>query len=346
MRNGVARLHRGMVPPEVVLIEGTLGLVDAKSLAVVAELGVADELADGPRTAADVAERVGADADALGRVLRYLVGRGFFRTTRDGRYRNNKRSDLLRDAPDSMRAWARFYGSRWHLSIWNELEHSVRTGGSATQAGLGHPFWEYLTDVDTDAGELFDAAMASTSSVQVDLVATKYPFRGRVCDVGGGTGTVLAAILREHPDAKGVLYDLPSVVARSAPVLEAADVADRVEVVGGSFFDGVPPDCDAYVMQAIVHDWDDDSCVTFLTHCRAAMAPDGRVLVVEALVPDHDGDHFIKAVDLEMLVDTGAGRERTREQFDALFARAGLEIEKRIPIAVSNIFVLRPQLAP
>jgi hypothetical protein len=188
--------------------------------------------------------------------------------------------------------------------------------------------------------------MASTSSIQMELVAKRYPYTGRVCDVGGGTGTLLSRILREHRDATGVLYDLPAVVARSGPVLEAAGVADRVEVVGGSFFDGVPPGCDRYLMQAIVHDWDDDSCVTFLSHCRTAMAPDGRVLVVEALVPEHDGDHFIKAVDLEMLVDTGAGRERTRAEFGALFARAGLEVERVIPIAVSNIFVLRAQPAP
>lgn len=327
-------------------MEATLGLVDTKALAVVAELGVADELVDDPRSAADLAERIGADADALDRLLRYLVGRGTFRTTRDGRYANNRRSRLLRTAPGSMRAWARFFGSRWHVSMWNELEHSVRTGGSGSEAGLGHPFWAYVTEVDPEAGALFDAAMASTSSIQMDLVARRYPYAGRVCDVGGGTGTLLARILREHPAATGVLYDLPSVVARAAPVLETAGVADRVDVLGGSFFDGVPSACDCYLLQAIVHDWDDDACVTFLTHCREEMAADGRVLVVEGIVPEHDGDHFLKAVDLEMLVDTGAGRERTRAQLDALFARAGLEVERRIPIAVSNIFVLRAQPAP
>jgi hypothetical protein len=125
-------------------------------------------------------------------------------------------------------------------------------------------------------------------------------------------------------------------------VLAAAGVTDRVEIVGGSFFDAVPEGCDRYLLQAIVHDWDDDSCVRFLTRCRAAMAPDARIVVLEAIVPEHHGDHFAKAVDLEMLVDTGAGRERTRAEFDALFARAGLRVRKVRPIALSVLFELEP----
>ena len=342
-RNGLAKLHRGMVPAEVPLIERSLGLVDTKALTVAAELSIADHLAEGPRSASDLASACSADADALDRLLRFLVGRGVFRTTRDGRYRNNKSSELLRsDHPGSMRDWARFYGAEWHVATWNQLEHSVRTGKAAADAALGHPFWEYLTEVNPDAGAVFDAAMASTSSIQMDLVGRKYDFIGRVCDIGGGTGTLLASVLRANPGASGVLFDLPTVVAKAPPVLEAAGVTDRVELVGGSFFESVPVGCDRYLMQAIVHDWDDASCVQLLTKCREAMAPGGRVLVLEAIVPGHDGDHFVKAVDLEMLVDTGAGRERTRAQFDALFARAGLRVRAVVPIAVSSLFELEP----
>jgi SAM-dependent methyltransferase len=340
VRNGIARLHRSTVPAEIALVERTLGMIDTKAIAVAAELGVADQLADGPRTADALATACGADADALDRMLRYLVGRGVFRVTQDGRYRNNKMSELLRTDPASMRAWARFWGSDWHVAMWNQLDTSVRTGGSGSQAAFRHSFWDYLTDVNPQGGALFDAAMASMSSLQMELVGKKYDFAGRVCDVGGGTGTLLASILRANPQATGVLFDLPAVVAKAPPVLEAAGVAARVEVVGGSFFDAVPAGCDRYVLQAIVHDWDDDSCVRFLSRCREAMAPGGRVLVLEAAMPSHAGDHFLKALDLEMLVDTGAGRERTREQFDALFARAGLRVRSVIPIAVTSMFEL------
>jgi len=342
-RNGVAKLHRTMVPPAVPLLERSLGVIDTKALAVAAEMGIADHLAGGPRTASDLASSCSADADALDRMLRFLVGRGVFRTTRDGRYRNNKSSELLRsDHSSSMRAWVRFSGADWHVASWNQLEHSIRTGKAAADRALGHPFWAYLTEVNTDAGALFDAAMASTSAIQMDLVGRKHDFVGRVCDVGGGTGTLLGSVLQANPGVTGVLFDLPTVVAKAGPVLEGAGVAGRVEVVGGSFFDSVPPGCDRYLMQAIVHDWDDDSCVELLTKCREAMALGGRVLVLETIVPEHDGDHFVKAVDLEMLVDTGAGRERTRAEFDALFARAGLRVRTVVPIALSSLFELEP----
>ncbi|MEX1145245.1 MAG: methyltransferase [Acidimicrobiia bacterium] len=342
VRNGIAGVHRGMVPPEVVLLETTLGVIDTKTLGVVAELGVADQLAVGPMTGDALGAACSADADALTRVLRYLVSRGFFRTTRDGRFRNNKRSELLRDLDGSARAWARFIGADWHVDIWNHLEHSVRTGGAATEVALGRPFWEYLTEVNPAAGAVFDEAMESASAVQMGVVARKYDWSActRVCDVGGGTGTLLSAILAPQEYLRGVLFDLPTVVAKSGPVLEAAGVADRVEVIGGDFFAAVPEGCDRYVLQAIVHDWDDESCVRFLSNCRDAMAPGGRVLVLEFTMPEHDGAHFAKSTDLEMLVDTGAGRERTRAEFDALFARAGLRVRKVIPIVLTAMFEL------
>jgi hypothetical protein len=343
-RNGVAKLHRGMVPAQVRVLERSLGIIDTKTIAVVADLGVADALADGPKTVDELSATLGVDADALNRVLRYLVGRGIFKHKR-GTYANNGASDSLRvDHEASLRQWARFYGSDWHVRIWNELGHSVRTGGSAAKAVFGRDFWEQLTDVDRAAGELFDDAMESVSRVQQEIVATKYdwPVNGKICDVGGGTGTLLASILDATPGARGVLFDLPAVVARAAPVLERAGVADRVEVVGGSFFESVPTACDRYVLQAIVHDWDDESCATFLTHCREALAPGGKVLVVEQTLPDHDGDHPVKAIDLEMLVDTGKGRERTAAQLEALFARAGLRVARVVAIALVSVYELEP----
>ena len=343
-RNGLARLHRAMVPPEVALLEASMGVIDTKTLNVVAELGIADLLADGPKTAEELAASCGADPDALHRILRYLVGRGFFARARGGRFTNNRRSKLLRETPDAARAWARFFGSDWHVSAWNRLDVSARTGSAAAEAALGRPFWDYLTTEDPDAGAVFDAAMAAVSSVQMNVIARKYPWSEcrRICDVAGGTGTLLSAILARHRDLNGVLFDLPSVVAKARPVLDAAGVAGRVEVVGGDFFEAVPAGCDRYLFQAIVHDWDDESCIKFLSNCRNAMAPSGRILVLEATLPTGDGDHFTKALDLEMLVDTGAGRERTRAEFADLFARAGLRVRKVIPIALTSLFELEP----
>jgi hypothetical protein len=345
VRNGIARVHRGIVPAEVMLLERSLGVVDTKALAVAADLGVADALGRGSSTAAELAASLDVDADALDRLLRFLVGRGIFRRARDGRYLNNKASTLLRsDHEASVRAWARFFGADWHVAIWNRLDHSVATGDSAAVAALGSDFWDHLTNVDPEAGHVFDDAMEAVSRVQQGIVATKYdwPATARVCDVGGGTGTLLAAIVAANPRCSGVLFDLPAVVAKAGPVLDRAGVSGRVEVIGGSFFDSVPPGCDRYLLQAIVHDWDDDSCVRFLSNCREALAPGGRVLVLEQMMPAHDGDHIVKTLDLEMLVDTGKGRERTKEQFEALFARAGLRVSRIVPIAITSLFELEP----
>ncbi|HEU5301080.1 MAG TPA: methyltransferase [Acidimicrobiia bacterium] len=345
LRNGVGRLHRGMVPPDVSVFERALGIIDTKAMVVAADLGVADALTAGPRHATEIAAEVGADADALERLLRYLVGRGVFRRRRDGRFANNGTSNRLRvDHPTSLRPWVRFFGAPWHVAIWNELEHSVRTGDGAAAKAFGHEFWDYVTREDPAAGRVFDEAMEAASRVQLDAVTRRYdwPEGGRICDVGGGTGTLLAAIVASDPSHRGVLFDLPEVVAKADTVLAAAGVADRIEVVGGDFFAGVPAGCDRYVLQAIVHDWDDDSCVRLLTRCREALPGDGRVLVLEFVMPDHDGDAIVKATDLEMLVDTGKGRERTRSEFVSLFTQAGLRVVGVTRIALTHVFELEP----
>ncbi len=343
LRNGVARLQDRMVPAQLPLFERTLGIIDTKAMAVAAELGIADRLADGPADAATLAAATGADTDALDRLLRYLVARRVFRRGPDGRYRNNRVSALLAggDAA-SMRSWARFFGASWHVASWNELGHSVRTGDAAAAVAFGRPFWAQLTEHDRAAGALFDAAMADASRLQAGLLTRHHDFSGcrEVCDVGGGTGSLLAAVLAGHPRVHGTLFDLPAVVAHAAPTLTAAGVADRVRVVGGDFFASVPGGCDRYVLQAIVHDWDDESAVRILSNVRAAMPEDARVLVLEEELPRHHGWHLAKAVDLEMLVDTGAGRERTRAEYEALFDRAGLRVARRGALPVLTIFEL------
>ena len=341
-RNAVGRLHRAMVPPEVVLVERTLGIVDTKAIAVAAELGIADLVATGPRDAAALAAATGTDADALGRLLRFLVSRGVFAQTRDGQFANNRVSRRLCSGTEtSMRSWARFFGARWHVDGWNHLDHSVATGeaGFADAAGTG--FWEHLRS-DAEAGARFADAMAEASRLQADLVAAAYDFTGchTVCDVGGGTGTVLARVLAAHAHLRGVLLDLPEVVADAPALLDREGVADRVDVVGGDFFAAVPVGCDRYLLQAIVHDWDDDSVVRILGTIRAAATPGARVLVLEQPVPPGSGDHLVKALDLEMLVDTGAGRERTDAEYRALFLRAGLRTLRTIPVSISTIFEL------
>lgn len=323
------------MPPVVRVFETTFGFIEAKAVYVAAELALADHLVDGPLDADALARAAGADADAIARLLRLLEGLGYFSKGRDGRWTNTAMSELLRsDRPDSVREWVRFVCGPWHGEIWNHAAHSVRTGRSASVEALGAEFFDWLT-TNPEAQTTFDAAMEQSSQLAGPSLVSGYDFSGvgRMCDVGGGTGALLATLLAANPAAEGVLFDLPEVVGRAGPVLRAAGVEGRVEIVGGSFFEAVPPACDVYLLKAILHDWADPECVSILTRIREA-APAARVLVVDQLMPTHRRPHPAKDSDLLMLVLTGSGRERTQEEFAALVGRAGYRVNRIVPMPV------------
>ncbi len=346
-RHVLGRTYRSLVPTTARVLEGSFGLIETKALGAAAELGVADALASGPLATEVLASRVGANADALGRLLRLLTSIGYF-TDVDGRgtgpWRNNPTSELLRaDDPESMRDWVLFLGSDWMGTIWNELPASVRTGGSGTQVAFGLEYFD-LMQQRPETGALFDAAMAAASRFTAPFVCAGYEFGTftRVCDVGGGTGTLLASVLTAFPRLHGIVFDLPAVVAGATPVLEARHVADRVEVVGGDFFAEIPKGCDLYVLQSIIHDWDDESAVRILSRVREAMAPDARVLLLEAVVPTSAVQHPTKYADLLMLVLTGRGRERTEADYRALAERAGLRLKRVVNLLARDGIELVP----
>ena len=337
VRNALHRFHGRMVPPPLLIMERMNGLVEAKVLSVVAELGIPDLLSPGPRAVVHLAADAGVDTDALDRALAFLVSRGLLARTGDGRYANNAASATLRsDHPESMRDWARFFASEWHWDMWNHARHSLTTGGSAAREAFGVEFWDYLTETNPAAGATFNRALAATSRIAGPILARGYDFSTvtRLCDVGGGTGGMLAEILAAHQNVRGVLFDLPSVAEQARAALSERGLLDRVEIVGGSFLEEVPAGCDAYMMQAIIHDWDDDSCVTILSNIRRVMAPGARVLVIENVLSDEPSpdDQFARSFDLVMLVTSGLGRERTESQFASLFARAGLRIARDITL--------------
>ena len=337
VRSVLGRAHAGMAPPFLAVIERTAGMVDAKAMFVAAELGIADHLERGPHTGEELARAVGADADALDRLCQFLVARGLLGRTKDGRFRNNAVSDTLRAShPQSMRDWARFFGAGWHWEMWNHLGHAVRTGQSGSVAAHGLPFFEYLARAHPAAGAVFNRAMAAGSAIQAPLLAQTYDFSGvrRVCDLGGGTGLLLAEILWRYPALEGVVFDLPAFAGAARATLAARGVADRCTFIGGDFFQSVPDGCDLYVLKAVIHDWDDDSCVRILGAVKRAMAPGARVLVIESVLSTgrSDLDQLIRAFDLEMLVTNGSGRERTGVQFAALFARAEFRLVRDLSV--------------
>src|SRR5215218_10399176 len=319
-------IDRGPDDPRLALRILGEGFQVAQGISVAARLGIADLLADGVRSSEELAALASADPDALYRLLRALATVGVLAEEDGRRFSLTAIGDGLRtDAEGSLAGWLAFICSPPLWEAWGHLEHSVRTGANAFQHIHGEDVWTYRSK-DPAASVMFDRAMASLSHQQRQAVAV-YDFApfATIADIGGGTGSFLARILTTVPDARGILFDLPHVVAGAPAVLAAAGVEDRCEVVGGSFFDGVPAGADAYVLRAVVHDWDDEDAVRILRSCRDAIAAAGALLVVERELGAPNENADAKLSDLNMMIGPG-GRERTREQFAALLAAGGFAL--------------------
>jgi len=295
----------------------------SQSVSVAASLGVADVLAAGPMRVEDIAEAVGAHATTLYRLLRALAAAEVLREEPERTFALTDLGTALRsDVPGSVREQAILFGRSYVLGAWANLEHSIRTGENAFTALHGEDVWSWRGRQPAEESA-FNRAMASMSGPVGPALAAAEHFEGikTVADIGGGSGTLLAAVLSAHPHLRGILFDQPAVVADAAPVLERAGVADRVEPVGGSFFESVPT-ADAYVLKAILHDWPDEDCLRILGAIRAAAAPSARLLVVERVLGGPNEDLDGKLMDLHMLVMPG-GLERTEDEWRELFASGG-----------------------
>jgi predicted O-methyltransferase YrrM len=299
---------------------------------VAAKLGLADLITDQPKTAAELAQASGTHAPSLYRVLRGLASVGVFAEDSQGRFVSTPVTETLRrDAPGSLRAFAMAELGQEHFKAWGNLLHSVRTGEIAFDNHFGQPVWEYYAQNPEDA-EVFNDAMTGMTEMVNAAVVPAYDFSGfgKIVDIGGGHGALLAAILKANPAARGVLFDLPHVAEGAAARFAAEGVSDRCEVVSGDFFKAVTPGADAYVMKFILHDWDDEKSVAIMKNIRRAMNDGGRVIVIENIVPEGNTPSFAKFIDINMLVMTG-GRERTEKEFADLFAAAGFRLTRVVP---------------
>lgn len=335
--------RRMLLPTQLAVMEAIMGNYLAQSVYVVARLGIADRLKAGPKSANDLATETGADPDNLFRVLRYLATRGIFRRRRDGRFELGRHgAGLLADAESSFKAFAEFNGTGANWHAWGSLFDAVMTGKSAFTSAHGKEFWDFLKG-QPEVGEVFDRSMVGFSEAMNPLFAAAYRFEsGTVVDVGGGHGALLAGILARNPKLKGVLFDLPEVVADAPEYLAREGVAERVEIVPGSFFDAMPSGHDYYVMKNVLHDWGDDDCIRILLNIARVIAPNGRVVIAEMLVRERDDYPITKAMDLGMMVLTRGGRERTRLEYEGLLAKAGFALEEVVgTVEFLNIMVAR-----
>jgi SAM-dependent methyltransferase len=328
---------RRQVSPERPEAMALLDLITGKWLSqavyVAAELGVADILKDGPRSSADLARLTSSKEDGIYRLLRALTNVGLF-TERAGRqFELTSLGQYLRsDVPGSLRGFARFVGVEPMWRAWGHLLHSVRTGEPAFDHVFGMGVFDYAAK-DPATAAVFNDGMTSISTMDAIAVATAFDFNEirKLVDVGGGHGLLLATILKANPGMEGILFEMAHALEGAKDLFQIEGIANRCKVVGGDFFETVPEGGDAYIMKHIIHDWDDEHSLKILRNCHRAMRPSGKLLLVEAVVPQPNEPHFAKLLDLEMLALTHGGRERTEQEFRKLYETAGFKLTRTVP---------------
>ena len=322
------------------------GFRATQALYVAAHLGIADHLAHGPLDRQALAGMTGTDPAALGRLIRALCALGVFAESPDGRFSLAGPGQFLRrDVAGSYRAAVLLLagGTRWRC--WSSLLETVRTGVDAAERELGMQIFDFYAAHPAES-QVHDEAMRSLSANAAAIVDALDVGAARVIvDVGGGTGELLAAALAAHRELNGILFDLPDVVGRAGDVLRQNDVAGRCRIEAGSFFDRVPRG-DLYLLKQVLHDWDDARAVAILKCCRRHMHSDARLIVIERRMPERAETGVAREAfmtDLEMLVMTPGGRERTESELQALFAAAGLRHERTVATASTvSLFEARP----
>jgi hypothetical protein len=324
-------------PPGHALYRMATGHFVPRALALAAKLGLADLLKDGPRTAGDLAVATQTHAPSLTRIVRLLVSVGVFAELPDGTFALTPLGEPLRsDVPGSVRALVWLFAGVEAQDAWKDLEHCVRTGEPAYRRTLPGTDPYALLASNPELTALFDQALATFAPWRAAAVAAAYDFSelGKVVDVGGGNGALLAGILQACPSLSGVVFDQPHAAARARERVASAGLGGRCAVVAGSFFEGVPHGADAYVLSHVLVDWDDDRAALILRNCRAAMPGHGRVLILEAVYPpraEATGPcREVAGSDVNMLVCT-SGRERTEEELRALLAASGFRLSRVVP---------------
>lgn len=314
------------------------GLRASQALYVVAKLNVADNLARGPLDAEELSTVTKVDAVALGRVMRALCSLDIFAESSTGKFSLNPTAELLRsDVPGSYRAAVLFSVGEVRWRCWSDLLGTVRTGGRGAERTLGMSLFEFYA-AHPEESEIHDQAMRATSAAHAAAIVGAFDFSpaGIVVDVGGGTGELLAAVLTANSLLRGILFDLPNVVAHAWTVFADNGVTDRVQTTAGSFFETVPAGGNTYLLKTVIHDWDDTRAIAILANCRKSMNAGDKLLIIERELPEiGELGRTAEALllDLEMLVMTPGGRERTRREYARLLFETGFELARVVPTA-------------
>jgi O-methyltransferase domain/Dimerisation domain len=304
----------------------------SRHLFVAAQMNLADLVAKGPRTAMELAESSSTDPSSLYRFMRTLASLGLFTEDRERRFSLTAMGEALRtDVPASVRTSVLVLAGDIFTKSLEQLPYSLRTGKTGFEKAFGGPLFEWLASHPAEAS-MFSETMVGFHGAEPAAVAAAYDFSEfeTIVDAGGATGNLLATILSLFPKPRGILFDLPHVVADAPALIQTRGLTDRIRIEAGNFFESVPGGGDAYLFSHIIHDWKDAECLTILGNCRRVMKADSRLLIVEMVLPTGDAPDPGKILDINMLTITG-GLERTEPEYQALLEKAGFRITRVVP---------------
>ena len=319
-------------PPPVQLGQMITGAWISQAIYAAAKFGIADLLSDGAKSVDELASASGTKPDLLYRLLRALASVGIFTEEDGSRFSLTPLAEFLRsDVEGSQRATALMLGDEHFFLPWSKIADAIQTGDNAFEQTFGKPGFERIAELP-ELARIVDDAMMSMNSHETAAMLDSYDFSGInvIADIGGGNGAQITAILQKHPNMQGILFDLPHVVERAQPNIEAAGLSGRCQLVGGDFFQSVPDQADAYLMRHIIHDWNDERSMAILKNCHAVMAKGDKLLLVESVIPPGNDPFMAKFLDLAMMLFPG-GKERTEDEYRELFDRAGFELARIVP---------------
>ena len=326
LRRFFLRLNRRFTHPNVVIWETIHNFWVAAAINVAAELGIADILKEQSRSIDELADQTQTHAESLYRMMRMLASQGIFREIKERRFITTSLARPLED--DQIRYLLLSHLTSRHFFMFADLMTTVKTGKRVSDKFAGDDLFKHLGR-DEQRNEWFNKAMSNASKMQVPAILSVFSFKpfGKIIDVGGGHGLFLAAILQHNALCKGVVFDLPQAIFKPKTLRDAYSLGDRLEMVGGDFFERVPGGGDLYIMKSILHDWDDEFSIKILNNVHEAMPPSSRLLIIEAVIEEGNTPSFGKMTDILMMV-AGGGKERTRTQFESLLNQTGFKIRK------------------
>lgn len=323
------------MPPAMQMMQMITGCWVSQSIYAAARLGIADQLKTGPKSYTELATLTGSHAPSVYRLMRALASVGIFAETEGGIFTLTPLSHCLRsDVPESIRDVSIMMGDPEHYGSWGNILHSVQTGQSGFENIYGKNVFAYYAE-NPEPAAVFDRAMASFSSIETAAVVNEFDFSGIeiLVDVAGGQGGLLLAILAANPTLQGILFDQPDVIDRAKSFVAAQPASSRCQLSAGNFFESVPQGADAYMLKHIIHDWDDPRSIAILKRCHEAMTENGRVLLVEQVIPPGNAPFLGKLLDVNMLVMCPGGKERTADEYRDLLTAAGFRLTRIVPTA-------------